>query len=123
MRVVLLTPLFFGAAHLHHAAELVRHQGATLRRAAATVCFQMAYTTIFGWFATYLFLRTGHLAAPVAAHIFCNWAGFPPFADMAAHTRGLLLLLTTAAGAAAFWMCLPRMTAPQRYEQSFYGGW
>ncbi|GLC37883.1 hypothetical protein PLESTB_001506400 [Pleodorina starrii] len=118
--VVLATPLFFGAAHLHHVADLVRHQGFSVRRAALMVGFQMLYTTVFGWLATYLFLRTGHLAAPVAAHAFCNWAGFPPFGDMAAHPRGPLLLATTAAGLVAFFVSLPRMTAPERYQQDFY---
>ena len=37
----------------------------------------MGYTTIFGWYASLLLLRTGHLAAPVCAHAFCNFMGFP----------------------------------------------
>ncbi|EFJ44992.1 hypothetical protein VOLCADRAFT_32069, partial [Volvox carteri f. nagariensis] len=113
--VVLLIPLFFGAAHLHHAADLMRHQGKSLRGALLVVGFQFLYTTVFGWLATYLFLRTGHLAAPVAAHVFCNWAGFPPFGDMLSHPRGILLALTTAAGVAVFFLALPRLTSPDRY--------
>lgn len=34
---VLLTPLFFGLAHLHHLREHVVHQGHTLRLAATMV--------------------------------------------------------------------------------------
>ncbi|PNW88736.1 hypothetical protein CHLRE_01g042150v5 [Chlamydomonas reinhardtii] len=124
VRVVLLTPLFFGAAHLHHAAELVRHQHMPLGRALAAVTFQFAYTTLFGWLATFLFLRTGHLAAPLAAHVFCNWAGFPPFGEMWEHPRAIVLLLTTAGGLVTFVLQLGRMTAPSRYGNEVYGaGW
>ncbi|KAG2444964.1 hypothetical protein HXX76_001699 [Chlamydomonas incerta] len=124
VRVVLLTPLFFGAAHLHHVAELVRHQHMPLGRALAAVTFQFAYTTLFGWLATFLFLRTGHVAAPLAAHVFCNWAGFPPFGDMWEHPRAILLLLTTAGGLMTFVLQLGRMTAPGRYGNQVYGtGW
>ncbi|KAG2493102.1 hypothetical protein HYH03_008765 [Edaphochlamys debaryana] len=122
LQVVLLTPLFFGAAHLHHVVELVRHQGVPLGTAVLMAGFQMLYTTIFGWLATFLFLRTGHLAAPVAAHVFCNWAGFPPFGGMAAHPRAVMLLLTTAAGVVAFLMLLNRMTEPADFQQDFFLG-
>jgi prenyl protein peptidase len=91
-----------------------------LRTLSFQVAFQMLYTTVFGWLATYLFVRTGHLAAPVAAHAFCNWAGFPPFGEMAEHPRGILLMLITAAGVAAFFMSLPKLTSPERYGQDFY---
>ncbi|KAG2448480.1 hypothetical protein HYH02_006372 [Chlamydomonas schloesseri] len=124
VRVVLLTPLFFGAAHLHHVAELMRHQHMPLGRALAAVAFQFAYTTLFGWLATFLFLRTGHLAAPLAAHVFCNWAGFPPFGEMWEHPRAVVLLLTTAGGLLTFTLQLGRMTAPGRYGNEAYGaGW
>ncbi|KAL3684058.1 hypothetical protein R1sor_002080 [Riccia sorocarpa] len=34
---------------------------------------QLGYTTAFGWYATFLYLRTGHLIAPIMAHtFFCN---------------------------------------------------
>lgn len=38
---------------------------------------QFAYTTLFGWYATFVFLRTGSVAAVVLAHAFCNWCGLP----------------------------------------------
>lgn len=92
--------------------------------APAQVTFQFAYTTLFGWLATFLFLRTGHLAAPLAAHVFCNWAGFPPFGEMWEHPRAIVLLLTTAGGLVTFVLQLGRMTAPSRYGNEVYGaGW
>jgi prenyl protein peptidase len=41
---------------------------------------------VFGAFATLLLLRTGTLLAPVVAHTFCNWQGFPNFPRMLAHS-------------------------------------
>ena len=38
---------------------------------------QFSYTTVFGWFATFLFLRTGSVWAAMLTHSFCNWAGLP----------------------------------------------
>jgi len=69
---------------------------------AVLTAFQFAYTTLFGWYATYLFLRTGMLLSPPSplflrlieplyplnctgsiippflAHAFCNSMGLPP---------------------------------------------
>ena len=42
----------------------------------------MLYTTVFGFYSAFLFLRTGHLAAPVVVHCFCNSMGFPDFAEV-----------------------------------------
>ena len=40
---------------------------------------QFTYTTLFGWFEAYVFVRTGSLLAVIAAHSFCNWLGVPRF--------------------------------------------
>jgi len=41
------------------------------------VLFQFAFTSVFGWYATWVFLSTRSLWAPVAVHAFCNWLGLP----------------------------------------------
>lgn len=56
------------------------------------------YTTAFGAYATWLFIRTGSLAAPVAVHMLCNAVGFPDFDAMAAHQHQPLLSAATGAG-------------------------
>lgn len=34
---------------------------------------------MFGWFASYLFLRTGSVIPPTVAHMYCNLMGiYPP---------------------------------------------
>lgn len=82
------TPLWFGVAHLHHAWETYRTRRASNPNAnanALTVAllqssFQFAYTTVFGWYANWLFLRTGSIISPLLSHVFCNVMGFPnPF--------------------------------------------
>ncbi len=71
-------------------------------RRCAGSCASMMVTTalaspwqVFGAFATLLLLRTGSLAAPVAAHVFCNWQGFPDFPRMLQHSRGARFALTS----------------------------
>jgi len=121
------TPLFFGAAHLHHAREMVVHQKVAPARAALIVAVQFGYTTVFGWLATFLLLRTGHLAAPVTAHVFCNWMGLPDFAGAARHPRRRLVGAAYVAGVGLFAALLfpltePRLfSAPTRAAGAFWG--
>lgn len=42
--------------------------------------FQFAYTCLFGWYASYLFLRSSSVLPPLLAHMFCNIMGFPQMA-------------------------------------------
>lgn len=79
-RIVFVTPLYFGIAHIHHFYEfMLTHPEAPIGFALFRVLFQFAYTSLFGFFAAFVFLRTGSLYAAVAAHSFCNWAGLPRF--------------------------------------------
>ncbi|GAA5989428.1 hypothetical protein JCM10908_000470 [Rhodotorula pacifica] len=80
-KLVFLTPLWFGIAHVHHAWETYVAGGRTrqaLIRGILQSTFQFAYTTIFGWYAAFLFLRTGSIVPPFLAHVFCNIVGIPP---------------------------------------------
>jgi len=78
---IIICPLFFGAAHLHHCIEQIRN-GVSVKVAILMSCFQFTYTSIFGAYSAYLFLRTGHLIAPVLVHSFCNHMGFPDFGSL-----------------------------------------
>jgi prenyl protein peptidase len=40
---------------------------------------QFTYTTLFGSYATFLYMRTGSLLGVILVHAFCNWMGFPRF--------------------------------------------
>ncbi|MCJ1227057.1 hypothetical protein MMC12_003712 [Toensbergia leucococca] len=78
IRIIFLTPLYFGIAHIHHFYEYtLTHPHTPLVPALLRSLIQFAYTTVFGWYATFVFLRTGSLPAVVLAHSFCNWCGLP----------------------------------------------
>lgn len=64
---IVCAPLFFGLAHLHHLRV----------KPWQAVVGQFGYTTLFGWIASYYFVRTRYFLAPTVAHAFCNHMGFP----------------------------------------------
>ncbi|KAL7312409.1 CAAX prenyl protease [Mucor circinelloides] len=80
--LIFVSPLYFGIAHLHHAWDNYNKLGRTrkaFQQALFSSLFQFAYTTLFGWYASYLFIRMGSLWPPVLCHSFCNLMGFPDF--------------------------------------------
>jgi prenyl protein peptidase len=72
----LIAPLFFGTAHLHHAL-LKLYERQRLSIVLTQTAFQFAYTSLFGSYATYAFLRTGSIVAVSVSHSFCNGMGLP----------------------------------------------
>ncbi|CAK7565084.1 MAG: CAAX prenyl protease [Sporothrix epigloea] len=79
-RTVLLSPVVFGLAHLHHAYEFsVTNPHVPKWQVAIRSLLQFAYTTLFGCYATFLYLRTGSLLAVCVVHSFCNSMGLPRF--------------------------------------------
>lgn len=45
--------------------------------AAASAVAQFVFTTLFGWYATFVMVRTGSVWPAVAVHAFCNVMGAP----------------------------------------------
>jgi prenyl protein peptidase len=84
----------FGLAHVHH----VYDAGASW----LAVGVQFTYTTLFGAYSSYLFLRTGSLVGPVLAHAFCNLQGLPNFARVPHHPRAQLVGAAFVVGLAGF---------------------
>jgi prenyl protein peptidase len=79
-RIVFIAPLYFGIAHVHHFYEFrLTHPDTPALAALLRSLFQFGYTTVFGWYATFVYLRTGSLIAVVVVHSFCNWCGLPRF--------------------------------------------
>ena len=77
-RIVFLVPLYFGIAHLHHFYEFrLTHPDTSIYLALLRSVVQFTYTSIFGWYANFLYLRTGSLPAVILVHSFCNWCGLP----------------------------------------------
>ncbi|GMK58236.1 hypothetical protein CspeluHIS016_0502680 [Cutaneotrichosporon spelunceum] len=101
------TPLWFGLAHAHHALQTYRDGGRTrdaLWRAGLGCLFQMSYTTLFGWFASYLYIRTGSVLPPVVSHVFCNIMGIygPGTASRRHPSHKLAISVAYLAGVAGF---------------------
>ncbi|GAA5958830.1 hypothetical protein JCM21900_003941 [Sporobolomyces salmonicolor] len=123
--MVFLGPLWFGLAHVHHAWETYLARGRTkqgLIQGVAQSIFQFLYTTLFGWYATFLFLRTGSLIPPFLAHSFCNAMGLPPlgWALQVWPEKKLSLWASYLAGMATFSYGLWRWTEPALWNGSLY---
>jgi prenyl protein peptidase len=77
-QIIFLTPLYFGIAHVHHMYDFrITHPHAPFIVAVARSLFQFTYTSLFGFFAAFVFLRTGNMLSVILAHSFCNWMGLP----------------------------------------------
>lgn len=78
--IIFLTPIIFGLAHVHHFYEFrISHPHTQVVSALLRSLLQFTYTTLFGGYATFIFLRSGSLLSVILVHTFCNWMGFPRF--------------------------------------------
>ena len=66
------------------------------------VCVQFCFTSVFGLYEAFLLTTTGHLAAAIAVHIFCNAMGFPAFQAVWHHQHWAAILAAFVAGIAGF---------------------
>ncbi|CAM6086621.1 unnamed protein product [Calypogeia fissa] len=116
--VVFICPMFFALAHIHHFWDLVHKQRHAISKAACIVGLQLGYTTIFGWYATFLYLRTGNLIAPLVAHMFCNTMGLPDIgaAISSAHHRSVIMAYF--AGVVGFFALLGPVTDLSFYNEN-----
>jgi len=113
----LVAPLFFGVGHLHHMYENYRKQRRILQP-LLIACFQFTYTTLFGIYAAFLFVRTGHIIAPCIAHSYCNFIGFPDFGEIV-HRRGyqrIILIVAYLSGLLGWCFLLMPLTTPSLYN-------
>lgn len=75
---IFLSPVIFGLAHFHHFYEFrLANPGVPFAAALARSVFQLGFTTVFGVYATFIYVRTGSLLAVCAVHAFCNCMGLP----------------------------------------------
>jgi prenyl protein peptidase len=121
---IVVSPVIFGAAHVHHVVGLVRARGATWTQAAATAAFQFTFTTVFGVYVAHLFVRTGHLAAVIVVHTFCNAMGVPSFAFMRPYARAYpyrhLVIAAYVCGIAAFAFSFASLTDASLYASPMW---
>lgn len=111
----LLSPVLFGVAHLHHLTNLVRIRGYSVQQGAMLVAFQLFYTTVFGLYASFLFIRTGHLLACFIPHAFCNIMGFPSM-EWVNGPNKVLVGSMYLVGIVLFSYCLYPLTEPSIYS-------
>eukprot|EP01029_Cantina_marsupialis_P005400 TRINITY_DN1583_c0_g1_i1.p1 TRINITY_DN1583_c0_g1~~TRINITY_DN1583_c0_g1_i1.p1 ORF type:complete len:340 (-),score=67.85 TRINITY_DN1583_c0_g1_i1:324-1343(-) len=123
---IVISPVFFGVAHLHHIFDMVWNESVGWGQAFQLALFQMGYCMLFGALQAFLFLRTGHAAVMVIMHILCNFFGFPTlsFGDVSSplykFRHGLYLL--HALGLIAFFAILMPLTDPSKdlFESQFW---
>ncbi|KAK7267971.1 hypothetical protein RIF29_20652 [Crotalaria pallida] len=112
INVILLCPIFFSLAHLNHFMEIYVKQNYRIKKAAMIIGLQLGYTVIFGSYASFVFIRTGHLIAPLVAHIYCNFMGLPVLFS----TRNGTVCIAFIMGFLSFlWLLFP-MTNPHLYN-------
>ncbi|VDM08584.1 unnamed protein product [Wuchereria bancrofti] len=73
---IFVAPLPFALSHLHHIFDDMK-KGYTKYEAINRRAFQTSYSYFFGAYATFLFVRTGHILAPIVSHSVCNNMGLP----------------------------------------------
>ena len=113
-------PLFFGLAHIHHIVEWYRRgDGSPLSNALLTVAVQFCYTSLFGIFSAFLFVRTGHLASPVISHALCNALGLPEFESVSSHPYKRSVGVAYILGLVLFLVLLKPLTNPQLFTHNF----
>ncbi|XP_011431003.3 CAAX prenyl protease 2 [Magallana gigas] len=120
---VFLCPLFFGVAHFHHMIEKVIIAKEPVSEAFKKSLFQLGFTTVFGAYSAFLFLRTGHFVAPVVVHAFCNHMGFPAFQEVMSHpnTETRHKLMASFVIGLVMWMALLYpITSPFLYSNDIY---
>ncbi|XP_003389726.1 PREDICTED: CAAX prenyl protease 2-like [Amphimedon queenslandica] len=113
---IIIGPLFFGLAHIHHLIGRYLHEGEPLLLGIINALFQTTYTSLFGMFSSYLFIRTGHLVTPVLSHSLCNVLGLPNFIGLRQHKYRYLVSVAYVAGLAGFIYFLPKLTNPVYYN-------
>ncbi|KAK7073109.1 CAAX prenyl protease [Halocaridina rubra] len=120
-KAIFVAPLFFGVAHLHHALD--RHRlGIDLPAVLLISCFQFLYTSVFGFYSSFLFIRTGHFLPLFAVHAFCNHMGLPELKDMWCKPPPLRnrLLVCHILGLVFWYLLLYPLTEPLYYGNTLY---
>jgi prenyl protein peptidase len=84
--------------------------------------FQFSYTTLFGAYSAYLFVRTGHFIAPFMAHAFCNHMGFPDLSEVQMHKepQRSVLMATCVVGLVLWCLLLDPLTTPSWYANHIF---
>lgn len=113
---VLVCPLFFGIAHVHHLIERYRWQKQPFTEALLVTIVQLCYTSVFGLYSAFLFVRTGHLISPVISHIYCNFMGLPDIDAIIDSNYSIVLWFIYICSLLSFIILLFPLTEPSLYH-------
>ncbi|KAL1110204.1 hypothetical protein AAG570_008281 [Ranatra chinensis] len=118
---IFICPLFFGIAHLHHIIGCIK-EGMNVKTALLVSGFQFTYTTIFGAYSAFLFLRTGHFVASLFAHTFCNYMGFPQFVELYGYSepKRTIIVVLCLVGFVLWCVLLSPLTTPSWYKNHLF---
>ena len=106
-------------AHIHHIIESYRSTR-DLKLALTSALFQFGYTSIFGWYAVFVYLRTGSWMAVILCHAFCNWMGFPDFSTLIESRFRWRIRVAFMVGLVGFSVMLFPLTDPVTFEHSLW---
>lgn len=81
-QAISISSLLFGISHLHHIWQRIIYDGLSIKNAFIISIFQMIYTTVFGLYTGYLYLRTNSVISCFVLHVYCNLMGFPDFVSI-----------------------------------------
>ncbi|XP_066585333.1 CAAX prenyl protease 2 isoform X3 [Prorops nasuta] len=112
----------FRASHFHHILENMK-MGMKFTHALILSAVQFAYTTIFGAYAAFLFVKTGHIMAPFAAHSFCNHMGLPNFPEVMGYKspmKRFVILSLFVIGLICWCLLLTPMTNPSWFSNNLF---
>ncbi|XP_018546635.1 CAAX prenyl protease 2 [Lates calcarifer] len=112
---IFTAPLFFGVAHFHHIIEQRQLHKDSMRVILLVAGMQFLYTTVFGAYTAFIFMRTGHVVGPVLCHSFCNSQGLPDISSALQHPQSTALLFSYLMGALLFLVLLFPLTDPFFY--------
>ncbi|KRX81643.1 CAAX prenyl protease 2 [Trichinella sp. T6] len=112
--VVLFMPIYFAAAHLHHALDKTDF-----------VCGwrdRLIITYLFGVYNTFIYLRTHHFISVFVCHALCNFIGFPEpemYYSLNERWKRSVVLYVTFIGILLWMMSLYPLTDPSLYGNKF----
>ena len=112
----------FALSALYHMCILTLYNDVKQNKKTPIIPLQFLYTSLYGAYSVFLFLRTGHVIAPVVAHSVCNHMGFPNFGDIFLYRKRTQALLWAAfvVGLASWVYLLYPLTDPKLYGNE---GW
>ncbi|XP_042355760.1 CAAX prenyl protease 2-like [Plectropomus leopardus] len=113
---IFTAPLFFGVAHFHHIIDQRRLHKDSMSAILLVSGMQFLYTTVFGAFTAFIFMRTGHVMGPVLCHSFCNSQGLPDISSALQHPQRSAVLFFYLMGVLMFLVLLFPLT-----DTFFYG--